>query len=307
LSRVAVIDTGTNSTRLLIADVSGGQLHEAVRETTITRLGEGIGAGDLLRPEARKRVDDCVAGYAATIGELAAERALIIGTSSLRRAADGEQFLSEVGSRFDFQHRLLDGEAEAEYSFAGATIGVDPALKVLVFDVGGGSTEVVTGKDGNLIGAVSLEAGCVRIREEFLFADPPAESEMARAESRIDALLESELDKEKFSGTGRAIAVAGTVTALAALDAGLEAYDRDVVHGWRLTRERVDEIVIQMARMTVSEREAIPVLEKGRADVIVAGGLIVRRLLLYLELEEFYVSELDILDGVALAMANGRL
>lgn len=307
MTRLAVIDTGTNSTRLLVADASPGMVREVFRQTTITRLGEGVQQSDVLTPKARQRVFDCVESYAATIGELGAMRALVIATSSVRDARDGDEFLVSLAQRFVFDHRLLTGQEEASLSYAGATMELDPGIKAMLFDVGGGSTELVVGYGELVQFAVSMKLGCVRLREQFFRADPVTAREIDAATRFIDAQLQAEVASASVNGVQQTLAVAGTVTALAAIDLGLEVYDRDLVHGHVLTRKTIDGIFDMISAMSVVERMNLPGMEPGRADVIVAGALIVARLIRHVGLSEITVSEYDIMDGVALAMAAGRL
>ncbi len=309
--RVAVIDTGTNSTRLLVADVSNGMVDELDRRTRVTRLGEGVDRSGHLEGPAKDRVRQCVSGYAEVIEKLGAERAIIIATSSVRDAANGGQFLAELARSHSsqgrtFSYRILSGNQEAALSFKGSTMETDPSLRVLLFDIGGGSTEVAAGSGGNVEYARSLRLGCVRLSERMLKSDPPAAGELAAAAAYIDALFDSEIDRQAVSVPDLAMGVAGTITALAAIDLGLEVYDRARVHCHRLTRGCVDSWLSKLAAMTVAEKmDCFPTMEPGRADVIVGGALIASRLLRYTGVEEFAVSERDILDGAAVALADG--
>ena len=305
--RVGVIDTGTNSTRLLIADAEAGRVNEVERITAVTRLGEGVDSASSLRDDARERVRDCVERYASSIRRLGATRVLIIATSSVREARDGSEFISSLASGFGFESRILTGEEEARLSFTGATLGIDPGLRVALFDVGGGSTEVVTGRDGDIEFARSLAIGCVRLTERFLKSDPADQAELSAAATFTEETLEREIDLGSLIRPELTIAVAGTATALAAMDLGLERYDRDKVHGHVITYNRIAELLRRLAAMTVAQRLDIPAMEKGRADVIVAGSLIMERLMRYMGADEVYISELDILDGTALFMERGLI
>lgn len=307
MSRLAAIDTGTNSTRLLIADTGAAGLREVVRETTVTRLGEGVDQCGRLVPAARKRVYECVGRYAAVVGELGASRVLIVATSSVRDAADGESFLAELGGSFGFDHKVLTGDEEAALAFTGALSGGDQDKETLLFDVGGGSTEVVAGRRQRVDFSVSMNVGCVRLRERLLPSDPAGATEMRAARQFIDGELARRVPPAAVAGAEQTLAVAGTVTTLAALDMGLESYDRELVHGHRLSHDRVKDLMERLGEMTVAEKMNLPLMEPGRADVIVAGALIVERLLSYCGQAEMTVSEHDILDGIALAIAGGRL
>ncbi len=305
--RIAIIDTGTNSTRLLVADVQGAQVEEMERLTTVTRLGAGVDGGGSLHADARDRVRSCVETYARRISELGAERVVVLATSSVRDARDGEEFLASLAASHGFDWKLLTGEQEARLSFAGATIGIDTALKVVLFDVGGGSTEVVTGARGSVGFARSLKLGCVRLTERFIKSDLAAEREMNEAAVFIDDIIKREVDINQLGKPDITIAVAGTATALAAIDLDLKEYDRRLIHGHVISAGRIAELLKRLAGMTVAEKLDIPAMEKGRADVIVAGTLILDRLMRYIGAAELTVRELDILDGAAVAAAEERI
>ncbi len=305
--RLAVIDTGTNSTRLLVADVAEGRVNELERLTEVTRLGAGVDRDGRLHPDARKRVSDCVARYAERIRELEAGRTLILATSSVRDAGDGVGFLGSIAEAHGFDWKLLTGEEEAELSFSGATLDQETRRAVTLFDVGGGSTEVVSGSSGDISFARSLAMGCVRITERFISSDPVTAPEFDAASRFIDDLLDHEIDRSRLRTAAVTIAVAGTATALAAIDLGLLVYERHAVHGHVISVARIGELLDRLGEMTAARRLEIPTMEQGRADVIVAGTLILHRLLLYTGAGEMRVSELDILDGAAVAAADGRI
>jgi exopolyphosphatase/guanosine-5'-triphosphate,3'-diphosphate pyrophosphatase len=279
--RVAAVDLGTNTTRLLVADVDGGKLEEVHRETRITRLGEGVDARRRLLPVPVARVRNVLADYRRTLESLGAARTLAVATSAVRDAENGEAFLGEVEWSYGFSTRLLRGEEEAELTRR----GVDPAPGTLVLDIGGGSTELVL-DDFH----VSLPMGAVRFTERY-----GEDADRSVAEAR--ALL-PELSPATATG------VAGTVTTLAALDLGLERYDRDRVHGHVLARDAARSQLDRLAALTVDERRALPAMEPERAPVIVAGVAILVAVLDAYSLAAIEVSERDLLDGVALAAAE---
>jgi exopolyphosphatase/guanosine-5'-triphosphate,3'-diphosphate pyrophosphatase len=287
--RVAAIDQGTNTTRLLVADVVDGKLEEVVRRTKITRLGEGVDARRRLLPLPIARVRNVLSDYRREAEKLGAERTLLIATSAVRDAENGEAFLGEVEWSYGFATRLLSGDDEARMLVRG--VG-DVGARTLVFDVGGGSTELVVG-DGH----VSVDVGAVRLTERFLRSDPPTEHELDACGAHVREQL-PELDVED------AIGVAGTVTALAALDLALEEYDRDRVDGHRLTRSGVDAQLARLARVPLAVRREVPALEPERAPVIVGGAVIVHEVLKTYGLDGLTVSERDLLDGAALAAAE---
>ena len=279
--RVAAVDLGTNTTRLLVADIDGGTLAEVHRETRITRLGEGVDARGRLLPTPIARVRNVLTDYRRTLESLGAERTLAVATSAVRDAENGEAFLGEVEWSYGFETRLLTGEEEAELTRR----GVNPAAGTLVLDIGGGSTELVL-DDFH----ASLPMGAVRFTERY-------GEDVARCSAEARALLP---DLSPRTATG----VAGTVTTLAALDLGLTEYDRERVHGHVLTRDAARAQLERLAALTVDERRALPAMEPGRASVIVAGAAILVAVLDAYALAAIEVSERDLLDGVALAAAE---
>lgn len=305
--RVAIIDTGTNSTRLLIADVSSGRVKEVYRHTLVTRLGEGVDHDGSLSRDARDRVISCVHEYASRIDDLKPSRTMVIATSSVRDARNGSSFLHSLAAGFGMEWKLLSGDEEARLSFSGATAGLGLKCGVNLFDVGGGSTEVVYGYDGVVVVAYSLRLGCVRLTERFMTSDPVSRKELEDVRAFIDGVLAQEIDVSNLEKPVRTIAVAGTTTALAAIDQGLETYDPGRVHGHILSLSRIQALLKELSEMTLQQRLALPTMEAGRADVIIAGTLILERLMLHTGAAELDVSDLDILDGAALALAEGKL
>jgi exopolyphosphatase/guanosine-5'-triphosphate,3'-diphosphate pyrophosphatase len=297
MTRVAAVDLGTNSTRLLVADVEGGRLAEIARRLTITRLGEGVDGRRRLLPLPIARVRNCLADYRRELEALGAERTLAIATSAVRDAENGEAFLGEIEWSYGFATELLSGSQEAAMMIRGVTAG-RPALDgVLVVDIGGGSTELVLTADGVVASATSLDVGCVRLTERFLASDPPARPELSAAGAYVRALLPA-------LEVASAIGVAGTVTTLATLDLGDDAYDPARTHGHRIPLASVEEQLERLAGMTVEERIAVPGIEPGRAPVIVAGIVVLREVMGAYGLEEIEVSERDILHGAVLAAAE---
>jgi exopolyphosphatase / guanosine-5'-triphosphate,3'-diphosphate pyrophosphatase len=290
LVRVAAIDLGTNTTRLLVADVTDGTVDAIVRRSTITRLGEGVDARRRLLPLPITRVRNCLADYRRELESLGAERALLVATSAVRDAENGEAFLGEIEWSYGFTTRLLSGEQEADLTLRGVG-AVDG--ETIVIDIGGGSTELIAA------GArVSTELGSVRLTERFLESDPPAAGELEELAQAIRSVLE----EHDLSGR-RGIGVAGTVTSLAALDLGLVEYDADRVHGHRLGQDAVRAQLERLAALPLAERREVPGLEPERAPVIVAGAAILLEIMRHLELPEVEVSERDLLDGAALEAA----
>ena len=297
MTRVAAVDLGTNSTRLLVADVDNGRLDEVSRRLTITRLGEDVDRRRILLPVAVARVRNCLADYRRELESLGAERTLCIATSSVRDAENGEAFLGEIEWSYGFTTRLLSGQEEAAMMIRGLTAGRPPLDDVLVVDIGGGSTELVLAADGAVRLATSLDVGCVRITERFLSSDPPSRPELAAAGAYVRSLL-PELQ------TAAAIGVAGTVTTLATLDLGAAEYDPERTHGHRIPFASVEAQLERLAAMTTQERLTIAGLEPGRAPVIVAGVVVLREIMAAYGLDEIEVSERDVLHGAAFAAAE---
>jgi exopolyphosphatase/guanosine-5'-triphosphate,3'-diphosphate pyrophosphatase len=285
--RVAAVDLGTNTTRLLVADVADGRLEEVVRRTAITRLGEGVDARRRLLPTPIARVRNVLTDYRREAEALGAERILLVATSAVRDAENGEAFLGEIEWSYGFTTRLLSGDEEAELTLRG--VGELPPGAV-VMDVGGGSTEFV----GEGL-RISLDVGSVRLTEKFLHGDPPSAEEVERAAAYVRKLLPT-------VAISHLVAVAGTVTTLAALELG--RYDRDQVEGYRLSRASVEALVDRLAALPVAERRGLPGIEPERAPVIVGGAIVVREALRRFDLDALQVSEHDILDGAALAAAE---
>jgi len=307
MRRIAVIDTGTNSTRLLVADVEQRSVKELDRRTTITRLGEGVDRTGRLNRNAKERVRSCISLYASILVEYEPLTTVILATSSVRDAEDGADFLAEIAQLYSYDHRILSGDEEARLSFSGATFYTAQEHRTLLFDVGGGSTEMVVGEGLDVAFTRSMRLGCVRLKERFLVSDPASNDEIRVASGFIDGILADAIDPAHVSGIDHGVGVAGTVTSLAAIDLGLKSYDRDLVHGHELTTGKVEELFTRLAALPVEKRMQIPTMERGRADVIVAGALIILRLLRYTGLQSFLVSERDILDGAALAVFEGKL
>ena len=298
--RVAAVDIGTNTTRLLVADVADGRIVEQLhRESRITRLGEGVDARGRLLPAPIARVRNALADYRRTADSLGAERTLAIATSAVRDAENGEAFLGEVEWSYGFATRLLSGDDEALLTRRGVAAARGLRPRTLVVDLGGGSTELVL-DDRHM----SLELGSVRQTERFLASDPPTAEELARCADDVRATLETHVPTEMRDGAADGIAVAGTVTTLAALDLGLERYDRERVDGHRLTAAAVDAQRDRLAALPLAERRLLPSIEPERAPVIVAGAAILVAILEAYGLDAISVSEHDILEGAALAAAE---
>jgi exopolyphosphatase/guanosine-5'-triphosphate,3'-diphosphate pyrophosphatase len=302
--RVAAVDLGTNSTRLLVADVDGDRVDEVARRLTITRLGESVDSRRRLLPLPITRVRNCLTEYRREIEALGSERTLAFATSAVRDAENGEAFLGEIEWSYGFTTRLLSGEEEALLTFAGVTAGRPLESESLVLDVGGGSTELVAGGREGMDFHASLDLGCVRMTERFLASDPPTAEELAACARFARALLAERVPDRLRVHVRKAIGVAGTVTTLAALDLGLDTYDPDRVHGHRLDAQAVARQLDALAALPLATRRQVPELEPERAPVIVAGAVIVREVLGFFGLDALEASERDILHGAALEAAK---
>jgi exopolyphosphatase/guanosine-5'-triphosphate,3'-diphosphate pyrophosphatase len=300
--RVAAVDLGTNSTRLLVADVADGRLEDVSRRLKITRLGEGVDERRRLLPAPIARVRNVLTDFRRETEELGAEQTLAIATSAVRDAENGEAFLGEVEWSYGFRTRLLTGHEEAQLTFRGIASGREVENETLVIDIGGGSTELVAGGPDGLRFHDSLDLGCVRLTERFLHSDPPKGSELDACAAAVRALLTERVAEDVRPKL--AIGVAGTVTTLAALDLGLDEYDPERIHGHAFARQSVAEQVQRLAALRVAERREVPALDPDRAPVIVAGAVILREIVDHFALERLEASERDILDGAALEAAE---
>jgi exopolyphosphatase/guanosine-5'-triphosphate,3'-diphosphate pyrophosphatase len=304
---VAAIDCGTNSTRLLVADGTG---RAVTRQMRITRLGEGVDATGELSPAAIDRCLSVLGDYRAVMDRYGVVRGRLVATSAVRDAANGDEFVSAAGEVAGFAAELLSGEEEGRLSMAGAVRELDPATgPFLVLDIGGGSTELVTGAgpDDPDLAAVSLQVGCVRITERFLVSDPPTALELRRAESMVDGLLESTLAGHPDMLDARVlVGLAGTVSTLSALNMGLDEYDRDKVHHSVLTADEVNSWYRTLAGEVSGARLDRAGMVPGREDVIVGGAMILSGVMSWFGLEQCLVSEADILDGMVARLLESQ-
>jgi exopolyphosphatase/guanosine-5'-triphosphate,3'-diphosphate pyrophosphatase len=300
--RVAVVDLGTNSTRLLVADVEGANVREVARRLTVTRLGEGVDSRRRLLPTAIARVRNVLVDYRRDLEALGAERTLTIATSAVRDAENGEAFLGEIEWSYGFTTRLLTGEEEALMTYQGVSNGRGPVDGTLVVDVGGGSTELVLGGPDGVAFHASLDLGCVRLTERFIHGDPPTPEEILDCRNATRALLAERIPDDIRPNSG--IGVAGTVTTLAAIELGLEEEDPALIHGHRLTAARVEDDLERLSRLTVAELAAIPAITPERAPVFVAGIAVVAETMRYFGLAGLEISERDIMHGAALLAAE---
>ena len=305
--RVAVVDLGTNSTRLLVAAVEDGAVRELERRTNVTRLGEGVDASGRLADAAIGRVTDVLEGYRQAIDELGPGRAIGVATGAVRDADNGDELRAMLSERFGVHVRVISGEEEARLTFAGATAArpVDEA-ETMVVDIGGGSTEYVVGRPGSEPRFhTSTRLGSVRQTERRLGSDPPRAEELWALRDEAREIVEAAVPGELRSAAEAGIAVAGTATSLAAIDLELDPYDPERTHGHRLGLEVAEAILARLAAMALPERREVTGLHPDRAPTIVAGAAILIESMRTFGLDEIEISEADLLHGAALAAAGG--
>jgi exopolyphosphatase / guanosine-5'-triphosphate,3'-diphosphate pyrophosphatase len=306
MNAIASVDLGTNSTRVLVGRPTGAGLEILDRRNTITRLGQGVGASGRLALEAVERTLDCLRGYREVLDRHGVERVRVAATSASRDAANRDEFFGAVEALIGTRPELLSGDEEGRLSFRGATGELDPASgPFLVVDIGGGSTEFIVGTD-RVEGVMSVDIGCVRLTEKFLHHDPPQPEELSACISLTDAYLDDVVREIPAAEARTMVGLAGTVTTVAAVEIGLETYDRDRIHHFHLTREAAEDVFRTLATESRADRVHNPGLEEARADVIVAGCCVLVALFRHLGFDEMIVSEADILDGLALSLLTPR-
>jgi exopolyphosphatase/guanosine-5'-triphosphate,3'-diphosphate pyrophosphatase len=297
-----VVDIGTNSTRLLVADVEAGRVLPLERRSTVTRLGRGVDLSGHLASEAIEDVCAAIGDYMGLLEELGAETTDAIATSAVRDAGNGSAFIAELRERFALSARVLDGEEEARLTYLGATSESAPSEPTLVIDIGGGSTELIVGTGTEISFHDSLQTGVVRHSERCISSDPPTAGELEALAADVRGLIEESVNAGVEARRG--IAVAGTPTSLAAVELGLEPYDPSRVHGHVLELPSIQRMLSQLASAPLTERAEIPGLHPDRAPTIVAGVVILVEAMRAFGLEQVTVSEHDILYGTALAAAQ---
>ena len=304
--RVAAVDCGTNSLRLLVADVSGAGLTDVVRRMEIVRLGQGVDQTGRLAPEALARTTGVLRDYADVIAATGAAAVRMVATSATRDASNAAEFIRQVKEILGVAPEVLTGSEEAALSFTGATAELaDLHGPVLVADIGGGSTEFVTGQPGTPAGhAISVDIGCVRMTERHLHGDPPSGAELAAATADIDAALDAVTGAVPVRQARTLIGLAGSVTTVAGIAMGLPAYDAARIHHARVSAADVHEVTRGLLAQTRAARAAIGVMHPGRVDVIGGGALILDRIMQRFGFGEVLVSEHDILDGIAWSLAR---
>jgi len=298
--RVGVVDIGTNSTRLLVAAVQDGALAEIDRRSLVTRLGAGVDAAGRLDDDAQRRVLDAIDSFAPALE--GCERRIAVMTSAVRDAENGDAFASTVRDRYGLHARTLSGDEEARLTYLGATVARDGgyAAELLVVDIGGGSTELVSGSHGRVGFHVSTQAGVVRHSERYLHHDPPRPDEMRALAEDVRAVFADAVPREVRDRVDACVAVAGTATSCGAIDLGLDPYDPARTEGHVVTAARLAAISATLAALPLEERRQVAGLHPDRAPTIVAGTILLGEALEAFGLGAFEVSERDILWGVAL-------
>lgn len=314
MTRVAAIDCGTNSIRLLVADVdpSTGELVDLDRRMTIVRLGQGVDRTGRLAPEALERTFAACRDYAAIIKEHGAERLRFVATSASRDAENRDEFVRGVMDILGVEPEVVTGDQEAEFSFTGATkelVGREDLHRpYLVVDIGGGSTEFVVGEE-HVRAARSVDVGCVRMTERHLVrdgvvSDPPSEQQIAAMRADIEAALDLAEETVPLREARTLVGLAGSVTTVSAIAQNLPEYDSARIHHSRITHDQVREITDWLLRSTHAERATVPSMHPGRVDVIAAGALVLLAVMERVGAEDVVVSEHDILDGIAFKVAE---
>ncbi|MGX1852787.1 Ppx/GppA phosphatase family protein [Streptomyces sp. NPDC055299] len=314
MKRVAAIDCGTNSIRLLVADCdpATGELKDLDRRMQIVRLGQGVDRTGRLAPEALERTFAACREYAAVIKDLGAEQVRFVATSASRDAENREDFVRGVVDILGVEPEVITGDQEAEFSFDGATKELtgraDLERPFLVVDIGGGSTEFVLGSD-SVRAARSVDVGCVRMTERHLvhegaISDPPTPGQISAIKTDIAAALDRAEETVPLGEAATLVGLAGSVTTVAAIALGLDQYDSEAIHHSRIPLATVREITDRMLASTHAERAAIPVMHPGRVDVIAAGALVLLSIMERTGAAEVVVSEHDILDGIAWSLAG---
>jgi exopolyphosphatase/guanosine-5'-triphosphate,3'-diphosphate pyrophosphatase len=307
--RVAAIDIGTNTVPLLVAERdANGQLVPVEERATITRLGEGVDKTRTLAPAAIARTNAAIDQYAEIVDRLGAKRVAVVGTSAMRDAGGGEAVRAHVKAKLGVEAQTISGDEEARFTFAGALSGISaigPAARVRVFDIGGGSTEVVHGEHGKreILFARSYDVGSVRLTERHVKSDPPAEADLAAVRADARATFAS---VPAFESDVPPVGIAGTMTTLAAVSLKMTTYDAARVHGLTMPIADIERVVAELASVPLARRSTVPGLEPKRADVIVAGGLVALAYLEHVGAREVVISDRGVRWGLAEQLAHSH-
>ncbi len=306
MTRVAAIDCGTNSIRLLIADINpDGSMHEIDRRMTIVRLGEGVDATGKFSDAALDRTFAACDEFSNIITAHSVERVRFVATSASRDVSNRAEYVAGVLARLGVEPDIITGDEEARLSFLGATAGLAANVQApyLVLDIGGGSTEFVFGSDVPEK-AKSVNIGCVRMTERHLHGDPASADSIAAAVSDIDAAIAEAAAIVPIESAATVIGLAGSVTTVAAMAIGLDRYDRKAIHGSVISKDAVHRVSERLLHMTRDQRASLPFMHPGRVDVIGAGSLVLDRIMQHVPNTSVLVSEHDILDGIAISLGR---
>jgi exopolyphosphatase / guanosine-5'-triphosphate,3'-diphosphate pyrophosphatase len=308
MTRLAGVDIGTNSTRLLVADVEGNgpdvRLTPLDRRMRITRLGQGVDATRRLNPDAIERTLETLREFQGALRELGVERVRAAATSASRDAVNRSEFFVPAGELLGVEPELLTGDEEARLSFLGATTGLTEPAPYLVVDIGGGSTEFVVGTTAPEH-VMSVDIGCVRLTEQYLVSDPPQPEELSQAVSIVrDHLADVDREIPAVRNAATLVGLAGTITTIAAVDMGLAEFDSEKIHHYRLRKDAAEEVFRTLATEPAAQRRHNPGLDPGRVDVIVGGAVVLVTILRTFGFDEVLVSEADILDGLVRSLAE---
>jgi exopolyphosphatase / guanosine-5'-triphosphate,3'-diphosphate pyrophosphatase len=305
VTTVAIVDIGSNSVRLLIADKTADDvITELDRQANVTRLGQGVDTSNRLADDAIERTYAVLADYAERIDAHDCDTKIAVLTSAVRDSANGQQFAETIQERYGLTPHVLKGDEEARLTYLGATSERDPAdtTPTLVLDIGGGSTEMIIGAGPEVRFRVSTQAGVVRQTERHLPDDPPTPKQMEALAQDVRDILKDNVPNELRTAVKRGIAVAGTATSLAAIAQHLDPYDPEKVHGYELSTDECDRILEELSTMTLKQRRKVPGLHPDRAPTIIAGVLIFKQVVQLFGLKKIEVSEHDILRGAALGL-----
>jgi exopolyphosphatase/guanosine-5'-triphosphate,3'-diphosphate pyrophosphatase len=306
MTTVAIVDIGSNSVRLLIADKTDDDtITELDRQANVTRLGQGVDTSNKLADDAIERTYKVLADYAERIDKHDCDTRIAVLTSAVRDSDNGEEFAQTIKDRYGLTPHVLKGDEEARLTYLGATSERDPAdtTPTLVLDIGGGSTEMIIGAGPEVRFRVSTQAGVVRQTERHLHDDPPTDKQMQALANDVQQILADNVPEEFRSAVKKGIAVAGTATSLAAIAQHLDPYDPEKVHGYELSTDECGRILKELSTMTLEQRQKVPGLHRDRAPTIIAGVLIFREVVRLFGLTTIEVSEHDILRGAALALS----
>jgi exopolyphosphatase/guanosine-5'-triphosphate,3'-diphosphate pyrophosphatase len=296
------IDVGTNSIRLLISEVKNSELFDILRKVRITRLGEGMDETRLISKEAINRTLNVLKEYKEIIDKYKISNYLAVGTSALRDCKNSNKFIERVKKETGLDVEIISGEKEAYFSFLGSTYHFMNKRTILIIDIGGGSTELLLGKEGKIRLSHSLPVGCIRLTEKYLLSDPPTNKQIKKSFLFLEPILTNSLNKISNFKIQQIIGLGGTISAIASIKLGLKKYDFNKLHLFNLKLNEIENIFKKLSEINLKERRRVIGLEKERADTILGGTIILLALLKFLKIDEIIVSQRDMLDGIILSL-----